>query len=440
MRVYYVLWVLIAVIVAGCQQIPHSEIDPPILPTPTEDFPATSPPVTMLPATPQATATFSAAYLPRILGDADVIEATPLPNTPSPAPTPSYPLYNGAPINRQDLGVQIHLHREDLEQIMRHLQALDVGWVKVQVSWKLYEPQPGRFDEARFRELDQLVSRATANNIQVLLSVAKAPEWSRPVTEMDGPPADYAHFETFMRTLATRYQGNLAAYELWNEPNLQREWHGFPLNPADFVELLGYGAAGVRAVDTGAILISGAPATTGINDGVTAIDDREFLQGMIYAGVGEVVDGIGVHPYGWANPPQSSVMLPDRSVPTHNNHRSFFFQDTMNDYRAILDAAGYIERELWITEFGWGSFDTFDASPPAGAEFMNQVTAWQQAQYTLEAVEMATNRPGIGPLILWNLNFAPLLGPDFSEAGYSILDLEGAPRPVYHAVQSIPRE
>ncbi len=107
------------------------------------------------------------------------------------------------------MGVQIHIHREDQREILRQLQQLEVGWVKEQVSWKLYEPQPGGYAHDRLAELDALVEAANNNGIQVLLSVSKAPEWSRPTTEMDGPPTDFARFESFMAFLAKRYQGRV---------------------------------------------------------------------------------------------------------------------------------------------------------------------------------------------------------------------------------------
>jgi polysaccharide biosynthesis protein PslG len=355
-------------------------------------------------------------------------------------PTPAFPVYHGPPIARDRLGVQIHLHREDLDQIFYHLRALDVGWVKVQVSWKLHQPAPDRYDEELFWELDRLISRAAAHDIAVMLSVAKAPEWSRPTTEEDGPPTDYRLYEAFMRYLAGRYPGQVAAYELWNEPNLRREWNGSPLSAADFVRLMGYGAAGVRAVDAAAVVISGAPATTGINDGVTAVDDRLYFQQMVAAGAADFVDVFGVHPYGWANPPGSSLLFAAHSpAPSHNNHPSFFFWDTLADYHAILNDAGYGDRQLWVTEFGWGSFDRFDYAPPPEALFMAHVNEWQQAEYILGAYELVTEWDWVGPLIMWNLNFAPTIGPAFSESGYSILRPDGSSRPAYYSLKNSPR-
>jgi len=360
---------------------------------------------------------------------------------PSETPTPIFPQYHGLPLKRDDLGVQIHIHTEDLPQIIEHLNNLGVGWVKVQVSWKLYQPEPDRFDQGRFEELDALIEAARSNEINVLLSVSKAPEWSRPITDQDGPPIDFALYGDFMSVLASRYQGQVAAYELWNEPNLQREWNGVALGGADFTKLVAIGAAGVRENDAQAIIISGAPAVTGINDGIVAVDDRVFLRSMLEAGVSNLVDAIGVHPYGWANPPDSSIEEPAQSVMSHNDHPSFFFRDTLSDYSNLLDEYD-MNQQLWATEFGWGSFEGIlskQGTPqpaPENASFMASVSEYQQAEYILRAFEMAQEMEGVGPMILWNLNFGPLLGTQFSETGYSLLRVDGTPRPSYLSLQN----
>ncbi len=345
------------------------------------------------------------------------------------------PLYSGPPLNPQAVGAQIHIHREDIPALVAQLQELGVGWVKVQVSWKVYQPEPTRYDDFHFAELDQLVQLAHAAGLQILLGVSKAPEWSRPTTELDGPPGDYQLYQEFLAYLAARYLGRVAAYELWNEPNLQREWNGVPLSAADLVALISAGVAGVRQGDPAAQVISAAPAPTGINDGVTAVDDRLYFRQMLQAGVAEVVDGLGIHPYGWANPPDSSAANPDTAVPTHNNHPSFFFADTLGDYRAILDEFGSA-KPLWVTEFGWATFENVAPSPPAGGEFMDAVSEVQQAAYIVRALARMQEWPGVGPQILWNLNFGPLLGEEYLETGYSILRPDGSPRPAYLLLQA----
>ena len=415
--------------------------------------PATLPPAPTAGSPLLATAAIGEVFVPVVPGDREATSAaypppaaaiaapTETPAPPTPTPEPAYPAYTGPPLDRDEVGLQVYLHRQDVRDLLRHFEALDAGWVKVQVSWKLHEPRPGEYSEELFGELDRLVAGANGQGVKVLLSVSKAPEWSRPTTEMDGPPSDYGQFEGFMRYLATRYAGQVAAYELWNEPNLQREWNGTPLSAADFVELMRHGAAGVGAADPAALIISGAPATTGINDGVNAIDDLVYFGAMLAAGAAEFVDGAGVHPYGWANPPDARAADATQVSSSHNNHPSFFFADTLADYRAMLVAAGADSLPLWPTEFGWGSFeglvtDTGEpASPPAGSEFMADNSEWEQAVYTLRAYELAHGWDWVGPMFLWNLNFTKALGPEFQEVGYSLLRFDESRRPVYRALE-----
>ena len=339
-------------------------------------------------------------------------------------------------IDPSQVGIQLHLHSEDMQLIHDKLDELNVGWVKLQVAWKTFEPRPEEYDENWFSELDYFIHLASGRDIKILLSVAKAPEWSRPVTEMDGPPSDFAHFERFMRDITNRYEGNVDAYELWNEPNLKREWHGMNLSPEQFVDLIAAGSRGVRAADPNVIIISGAPATTGINDGDNAIDDRVYFERMLAAGVGLHVDGIGVHPYGWANPPDAVMGDVVQGVRSHNDHPSFFFSHTMADYLNLM-ARYQVDKPLWLTEFGWGSFERFERQPPDDATFMLQVNEGQQADYLEAALEIGAHQPQIGPMFLWNLNFGPLLGEKFSESGYSILRPDGTKRPAYDRLKEL---
>jgi hypothetical protein len=161
---------------------------------------------------------------------------------------------------------------------------------------------------------------------------------------------------------------------------------------------------------------------------------------MLAAGLADVVDVIGAHPYGWANPADSTAAAPDPVAPSHNNHPSFFYLDTLNDYRSMLDQAGYPASPIWVTEFGWGSYDGMGVPPPEGVAYMSAVNEEQQATYILRAYELAHARAWVGPLILWNLNFAPTFKEDFVESAYSLFRPDGSPRPVYHALATIPKE
>ena len=178
-------------------------------------------------------------------------------------------------------------------------------------------------------------------------------------------------------------------------------------------------------------------APTGTSD--YSVDDRTFLQQMYQAGLGNYTDvAIGIHPYGWGNAPQDRCCnpVPDRSW---DDDPHFFFQDNIEAYHQILTNYGD-DAQLWITEFGWATYDGFGVEAPQ--EFFNYLDETLQAQYTVDAIEIigeTGNYPYIGPMMLWNLNFAML--PDAvaispaEQAGYSLLRPDFTLRPVYTTLQ-----
>jgi hypothetical protein len=335
-------------------------------------------------------------------------------------------------VPKPDIGVQGQFIGPDGDSGIRSAANLGVGWIKQQVDWNSVEYARGLY---RWEELDHLVAEAQERGLKIMFSVARGPGFSRPEpVEEDGPPSDFSIFRDFMHALSSRYAGRVAAYELWNEPNLKREWRGFDLSAAKFVELIGAGAEGVRAGDPNAIIISGAPAVTGIDDKIDAIDDRVFLREMIAAGVDDLVDAIGVHPYGAANPPDERAADAVHLRSGYNNHPSFFFLDTLEDYHKILSDAS-IDKPLWATEFGWPSIENFGEVDTAGWDYAREVTEADQAAYLLRALQLRRERAWLGPLIIWNINIAPLLGAERSESAYSLLRPDGSERPAYQQLR-----
>jgi len=402
------LGILLAFALEGCRLLP-TQATP--IPSPTPALPAES----------------YRLYLPDISGG-----VSPTPPSPLPSPSPAGPTPLPPPVFKPDTGVQVDILAGDLEQTLRWAEGLGVGWVKQQVDWNLIEHGSGDMDWAL---LDRAVHRADGYGFRILLSVINAPAHLRSDPTGFGPPTDYGEFRRFMQQMAERYRGRVDAYELWNEPNLAREWTGDVLDPARFVALVAEGAQGVRAGDPDALVISGAPGVTGIDDGITAIDDRAYLRGVLAAGVAQWVDGIGAHPYGFANPPEESARDPQHAAPSHNSHPSFFFRDTLEDYRAILLEYGAEDLSLWVTEFGWPSVEGLGAMDTTGWEYARYVSEQQQADYLVRALQMGWNTPWVGPMFVWNLNIAVIYGNTRPESAYSLLRPDGSYRPAYIALR-----
>ena len=383
---------------------------------------------------------------------------TPTPSpTPSPTPTPR-PTYTPAPTRAPvvavaaggtgfDYGIQVDMVTDtNYDRILSHVQQLGFRWIKQQVEWFRYNPGPGQYDWGR---LDAIVDACSSRGIKVLFSVVKAPEWARPGGDdrsVAGPPADPGTYAEYMRQMAARYKGRVQAYEIWNEQNLWYEWggRGRRLSASGYVQLLAAAYRAIKSVDPAAVVISGALTPTGFNDGDTAIDDQAYLEQMYQAGLKNYCDAIGAHPSGFNNPPDAdwrSYTDPTCSFrgPQDNRHPSWYFRATMEGYRNIMLKYGDGYKRIWPTEFGWASVDGLGVPPAVGYEYASDNTAAEQAQYIVRAYQMGRNWGFVGPMFLWNLNFAPVAGPQDEKAAFGIVDAGWGPRPAFAALAHMPK-
>lgn len=352
-----------------------------------------------------------------------------------------------APINMASnvgfaYGVQVHLPNQNATDVIGSAQDLGVTWVKQQIEWSLYEPSAGN---PNWDPIDQMVDAMDASGVNILLSVTSAPGWARDSDQEKGPPTDYTAFANFVGELAQRYKGRVDAYEIWNEQNLRREWNtASGISAEAYVELLKLAYTAIKLSDPEAIVVTGGLAPTGFNDGVNAIDDRVYLRMMYEAGVADWSDAIGAHPNGWANPPDSTCCRNNRpAVPGWDDHPSFFFKQTLSDYREIMVQNGDSGTYIWPTEFGWGSNDGLNVEPGADFSadytFVSYTSLDEQASYVTRAFQLGREWGYVGPMFLWNLNFCPVVGVTGEQCMWSLLDPAGNPRPVYLAVRDMPK-
>lgn len=376
----------------------------------------------------------------------------PIPPTPGPSPTP------GPGLNSALMGVQVHPHIDsrEIETVISLTRELGVDWVKFQFAWALLESSPGRYTEQYFILADY-VKRFHDKGFNVMISVAKAPGWARRATadgvmHEDAPPDnpdDLARFiSAVLNHLGRDGAGRpvIAAVEVWNEPNLQREWYGHPLTGEEYMRYFRPAYEAIRAFSPEVTVITAGPAPTGTSHWST--DDREWLRGLYAAGLAQYgADvAVGIHPYGWANAPDARCCAnPGRGW---DDHRQFFFLDTIEDYRAIMVEAGHDQALLWATEFGWATFDGLRTASntrppdPADAPYYSYLDQTAQATYTVRAFQLAQSRPYMGPMILWNLNFAAIGGAvdrGDPKAGYGLVDGAWQPRPVFQYLKQAPK-
>jgi hypothetical protein len=172
-----------------------------------------------------------------------------------------------------------------------------------------------------------------------------------------------------------------------------------------------------KAADPGVVVLGGALAPTlaplGDPEGM---NDLDYLQRMLEAGAGEVMDGLAVHAYGWRLPPDAP---PDPGVVNWN--RTVLL-------RQLLVEAGHGEMPIYITEGGWNDHPRWTKA----------VQPSQRAAHTLRAYEMALEDwPWVEAAVLWAFRY-PRPANTYQDY-FTFVTVDFTPKPIYFAVQRYAR-
>jgi hypothetical protein len=335
---------------------------------------------------------------------------------------------------------------------MELVDGLGLGWVKQQIKWHDFEDTPGDMDWSGF---DAVVNAANERDLKVMLSVVDAPEWSRSYTDQNvegAPPDNLALVADFMGRLVDRYKGRIHAIEVWNEQNLDREWDTAEGVDAErYVEMLRLAYQAIKSRDPNIIVVSGALSPTGGQqtdpnnpDRVIVLDDLDYMARMIELGALDVCDCVGAHHNGINMPPgvawDEGYDDPTAQFrgPFDNPHHSWSFYSTLQGYRERIVAAGS-DKPLCVTEFGWPSAEGLGGYPPQ-MEYALDNSLEEQAEWDVRAFELMREWGYVRLAFLWNLNYSQLgRGPEDPNAPWGLIDLKGKPRPVFNAIQEMPK-
>lgn len=370
---------------------------------------AVSPPPTPTPVPPQPTPT-----IPKVLiGPEPVVQSF---------PSPAYGVYTF-----------LWWRGEEIRDDYAIVNDMGFGWVKQEFPWREIEGiEKGKYDWWR---PDNIVSHAEEAGVNLLVRLDRQPFWSQvdPTNpQPNEPPANFQDFGDFCRATAERYKGRIQAYQVWNEPNLSREWANRPPDPAEYTELLKICYEAIKTADPAAIVVSAGLAPTGTPPPI-AMPDMEFLQGMYDAGAGNYFDALGLHAPGFKAPPEAS---PDEVATReeYGNGRWFAFRH-VEDMRGIMVANGDGHKQVVILEMGW----TLDTVNPAYAWFA--VDELTQADYLVRAYQYAAEhwQPWIGLMTTIYLADASWTE-EHEQWWWSIILPDGTPRPAYHALRQMEKE
>lgn len=356
--------------------------------------------------------------------------------TPLPRPTPT--AWPRTRMKSPEYGIQAFLwwKPEITKRDLTLVQQMGFTWVKQNIAWRDVEGQAkGHYE---WENADNVVRRVgKRGNLKLLVRLDRQPFWSQaPGTPAldNAPPANLQDFGDFCYALAARNKGKIAAYQVWNEPNLAREWGNQPPNPAQYVELLKVCYINIKTADPDALVISAGMAATGTSRN-EAMPDAEFIEKMYQAGASPYFDVLGVNAPGYKAPPEMSpAEVASRS--DLGGQRFFAFRH-VEDIRDIMVKYGDADKQIAILEFGW----TTDPLHPEYA--WHAVTEQQQADYLVRAYQYAYEHwsPWIGLM-----SMLTLADPEWTEQdeqywwAISYPDWpENKVRPAYEALKNMPK-
>ena len=291
------------------------------------------------------------------------------------------------PFTPLSYGIQASLWWEDGFTGMRLdlVRLMVFSHVKQSFAWADMEPTPGEY---HFWRADELLDEIERRGLQLVARLGHSPPRvhaaNRPpggVPPVDVPPAAQHMDEwgAWCGAVAERYAGRIAAYQIWNEPNLAREWGGRTPDAGEYVELLRVCSAAIRAADPEAILISAGLAPTGTCCELVRPDDL-YLQELYDAGFQQYVDVVGLHAPGYDSPPE----LGPAEAEAAGGQRFFTFR-RVEDLRRIMVRNGDAARQVAILEMGWTrdtggrneDYTWFSVDEATQADYL--VRAWRHA-------------------------------------------------------------
>ena len=339
-------------------------------------------------------------------------------------------------------GVQVHGNATvgDPADVMDSVRnELGMEWVKMQMQWFVVE----RPDAEQWFFYDGVIDEAHKNGLRLMVSIVSAPEWTRAAGTHNGPPDDYADYVNFLNKVLDRYEGKIDAIEVWNEQNLDREWAtANGVNPEDYVRFLQLAYDTIKAKDPNIIVISGALAPTGGGDWVAWIDDLQWLDRALIAGMLNYADCVGTHHNGYNIGPNVAFDEAAGTAeaatavfrgPFGEPHHSWSFKTTLNTYAEKVQAIDP-NKKLCVTEFGWASAEGYDEYP-RGFEFAQDNTLQEQADNIVQAYQQMHASGDVWLAFMFNYDFGNKGGgPTDDPVPYSIIDTNGVPRPAFGAV------
>jgi hypothetical protein len=287
----------------------------------------------------------------------------------------------------EPFGVEIHFVDPDPQEIAL-LEAEGFRFVRMDLFWVNIERERGQYE---FGAYDALVRAMRQRGIRIIFIL----DYGNPLYDDGHSPRTAetrAAFARFAAAAARRYRGNDIIWEIWNEPNLAKFWSPSP-NATHYGQLVLAAARAIRRVDATAWIIG--PATSGF--------DWPFWTEIAELGTLKYFDAVSVHPYRRG--------LPETALEDYVQLRGLLYQYSP-------------EWRIPVVSGEWGYASTLGGySDIQQAWFISRQWLFNMAHDVKLSIWYDWRNDGYTPTD--------------PEHNYGTVDANLAPKPAYHAAQTL---
>jgi hypothetical protein len=312
------------------------------------------------------------------------------------------------------MGVQFHgtwssYTAAERATVLDRFEAAGVKWVRIDIGWPSVEERGrGAFSAWYISRADEAVNAARARGLKVLATLWGTPGWANGGRGIAVPPSsseDYAHAAQW---IAEHFRGRVAAWEVWNEPNLADSWQG---SVTQYASLLKSAYPAFKSGDPSALVVLGGPST----------NDTAWLTSLYAAGAKGTFDVMSTHPY----------MGVADAAPEAKDDGTRYTIAHVAAVHELMVRNGDGAKPIWFTEFGWSSH----ANWPGVENWNRGVTAARQGEYLVRTLKyVGATFPYVTNVFWYTDRDDPSAGPQ--NGNYGLLMQDGSPKPAYDALKA----
>lgn len=290
------------------------------------------------------------------------------------------------------------------------------AYARIFLWWPSVEPVDGQVDETTLAIYRHTAERLRAQGTRMVLTIVGTPAWASVDGIAGGAPKHPARYGAFAARVATAMGDTVAAYEVWNEEDIDGFWRN--PDPTAYARLLRAAYPALKRAAPHATVLFG-PLTGG---------DYTFFDAALRAGARGSFDAVGVH-----TDIPCELRSPEQYVRDPNGMISRW---SFLGYRSLHQTMVRhgIDAPLWMTELGWATAD--EPCPTGRWAGMNPAGVSEEAQARfLRLAYGCLVQDRYVQVALWFTlrDDADVLG----VLRYGVLRADGSPKPAWDAYRAV---